>query len=93
MAVETQSACRLQDFLFLGRGIFYPIALAIQDWADFYYQLADKVVGLTIISMLFLLTMLPLATLQSTILFKASFGKVLARRMRKDAFLESMVSA
>jgi len=75
------------------KSLFYPIALAIQDWADFYYQLADKVVGLTIISMLFLLTMLPLATLQSTILFKASFGKVLARRMRKDAFLESMVSA
>ena len=52
----------------------------LQEWADFYYQLADKVVGLSIIALLFVLTMLPLATLQSTILFKASFGKVLARR-------------
>ena len=70
-----------------------PRAPVLQEWADFYYQLADKVVGLSIIALLFVLTMLPLATLQSTILFKASFGKVLARRMRKDAFLESMVSA
>ena len=55
--------------------------------ADFHYRLFDMAVALTLFACLLCLTLLPLHSLQSMLLFNKNFWKVIVRRMDLADFL------
>ena len=60
-------------------------------WSDHYYKLADRIVGLALIFALWILTILPLNYVQSVLLFKRNFYRVIERRTHKADLLEKLI--
>ena len=72
---------------------FQPTSLmrVARVWSDHYYKLADRIVGLALIFALWILTILPLNYVQSVLLFKRNFYRVIARRTHKADLLEKLI--
>jgi len=68
-----------------------PLMRAARVWADHYYRCADQLVGISVICSLWVLTVLPLNYVQSVLLFKRNFYRVIARRTRKADLLEKLI--
>jgi len=71
---------------------FAGVMKAARMWSDHYYRVGDLCVGLGLISALWVLTVLPLNYLQSVLLFKRNFQKVMAARTRKADLLDRLIS-
>jgi len=65
---------------------------AARVWADHYYRMGDVLVGTVVIILLWVLTVLPLNYVQSVLLFKRNFQRVIARRTHKADLLDKMIS-
>ena len=63
------------------------LAVGLAELADFHYRLFDMLVALTLFACLLCLTLLPLHSLQSMLLFNKNFWKVIVRRMDLADFL------
>ena len=60
--------------------------------ADYYYRVFDLIVSLVLFALLTILSMLPLHSAQSVLLFKANFSRVIQRGLRTRNLLEALWS-
>ena len=61
--------------------------------ADFFYFISDALICWLLLTSLFLLSLLPLLTLQSSVLFRSqNFARVIAKKLRHADLLERILS-
>ena len=76
----------------LTRGLAWA-KLRVIAMADFFYLINDALICWVLLTSLFLLSLLPLLTLQSSVLFRSqNFARVIAKKLRHADLLERILS-
>ena len=77
----------------IGVRLLAQLKLSIIEAADFFYFISDALICGGLLLSLFLLSLLPLLTIQSSLLFRSrDFAKVISRKLRHADLLERILS-